>query len=186
MRRIPNLLSVHAVVLLGVHAVGRSTLGIAAQEEPRRATAMHPVVGAWLLTDVPPIPDDPPILVHFHSDGTYLQAEADGAVGVGAWEATGERSLAVTFVEQFADETGAVSTITVRATAEVDAAGDALTGTFTIELALPDGTSQGEFGPGTVTATRIAVEPMGEPVGPLEALFGPAEEATPETGTPVP
>ena len=185
MRRLLALLSVVAVVLLAILAVGRSGPGTAAQDATPAAMGGHPVVGAWLLID-DAFPDDPPVLVHLHADGTYLQVDADGTVGVGAWEATGERGAAVTFVQQFADETGAVSTITIRAEGEVDAGGDTFTASYTIELALPDGTSQGEFGPGTVTATRIAVEPIGTPVGPLEALFGPPEDATPETGTPAP
>ena len=38
---------------------------------------------------------------------------------------------------------GGVFTLTIRAMAEVDADGDAFTGTYTTELAMPDGTSQG-------------------------------------------
>ena len=186
MRRMPVLLSVVAVVLLGAVAAGRSTLGSSSQDAtPAAALAGHPNVGAWRLTD-PAFPDDPPTLVHFHADGTYLQAEADGPVGEGSWEATGERAVAVTFVAQFGDEAGGVFTLTVRAVGEVDAGGDALAATYTAELALPDGTSQGEFGPGPVEATRIAVEPMGTPVGPLADLFGQFGAGTPEAGTPAP
>jgi hypothetical protein len=176
MRRIAVPLSVVAVVLLGLFAAGRPNLGTVAQDD---ATAAHPVVGAWLLTD-PAFPEEAPTLVQFHADGTYVQAEAEGGVGVGAWEATGERSVAVTFVEQFGGEEG-VFTITIRAAGEVAADGQSFTATYTIELTLPDGTSAGEYGPGTVEATRIAVEPMGTPVGPLEDLFAQFEEAE---GTP--
>ena len=85
----------------------------------------------------------------------------------------------MTFVEQFLDEQGAVNTITIRAVGEVAAGGDTFTATYTIELTGPDGTSQGEYGPGTVEARRIAVEPMGTPVGTLEELFAQFEQATP-------
>jgi hypothetical protein len=180
MRRIPLLLSVVAVMLLGLFALGRATPGIVAQDD----MTAHPIVGSWLLTD-PAFPDDPPTLVVFHSDGTFIQTEAEGPVGVGSWEATGERSLAGTFIQQFGDEAG-VFRVTIRATAEVDASGNSFTATYTLELTGPDGMSQGEFGPGTVTAERIAVEPMGTPVGSIEDLFAQFEEGTPEAATPAP
>ena len=185
MRRMPVLLSVVAVVLLGAVAAGRSTLGSSSHDAtPAAALAGHPIVGAWRLTD-PAFPDDPLTLVHFYADGTYLQAEADGPVGVGSWEATGERGVAMTFLAQFGDEAGGVFALTIRAAGEVDAGGDAFAGTYTAELALPDGTSRGEFEPGTVAATRMAVEPMGTPAGPIEALFG-QFAGSPAAGTPAP
>jgi hypothetical protein len=177
MRRIPGLLVVAAVVLLGLFAAGRATPGTVAQDATPSA-ANHPVVGAWRLTD-PAFPEEPPSLVQFHADGTYFQTEVEGDLGVGTWEATGERSVAVTFVEQFGSEEDGVFTITIRAAGEVDLSGDRFTATYTIELTQPDGTSAGEYGPGTVEATRIAVEPMGTPVGPIEDLFAQFDEATP-------
>ena len=176
MRRVPVPFVVVAVVLLGLVALGHPARGTVAQDDAA-ATAAHPAVGAWLLSD-PAFPDDPPTLVVFHADGTYVQADTED-VGVGAWEATGERSLAVTFVVQFSDEAGATYAITIRATGEVDAGGDTFTATYTIELTMPDGTSAGEYGPGSVEGTRIAVEPMGTPVGPIEDLFAQFDEATP-------
>jgi hypothetical protein len=170
MVRLSVVVALVAVVAVVLVVAGRPGPGAVAQD----ATAGHPVVGSWFLTD-PAFPDDPPSLAVFHADGVYLQADTDGTVGVGSWDATGERSLAVTFVQQFGDETG-VFTVTIRAAGEVDAGGDTFTATYTIELTQPDGTSTGEYGPGTVTAERIAVEPMGTPVGPLEDLFGQFEE----------
>jgi hypothetical protein len=76
-------------------------------------------------------------------------------------------------------------TITIRAVGDVSAGGEALTGTYTIEWVGPDGASHGEYGPGLVAATRIAVEPMGTPVGPVEALFAQLEPETSEA-TPAP
>ena len=183
MRRTMLLLSVVAVVLLGLFAPGRATPGTFAQGATPGATADHPFVGAWRMTN-PAFPEEAPILVVLHADGTYFQAEADGSIGVGSWEGTGERSAAVTFVEQFVAG-GAVNTITFRAVGEVAAGGDAFTGIYTVELAGPDGASQGEYGPGTVKATRISIEPMGTPVGSLEELFAQLEYGTPE-GAPAP
>ncbi len=59
---------------------------------------------------------------------------------------------------------------TIRATGEVSADGQTFTGQFTIEFT-GDGFPTGQYGPGHVTATRIAVEPMGTPVGSLDDLF---------------
>jgi hypothetical protein len=164
------LLSVVAVVLLGLLAPGRATPDTFAQEATPGGTTGHPFVGAWRMTNAA-FPEEAPILVMLHADGTYFQVEVDGSIGIGSWEATGERSAAVTFFEQFADDRGAVNTITIRAAGVVASGGDAFTATYTIELTRPDGASGGEYGPGTVEATRIAVEPLGTPVGPLEDLF---------------
>lgn len=182
MRRISVLLSAVAVVLLGLFAAGRATLGTVAQDVTAD-TADHPVVGSWLLRDSA-FPEEAPTLVQFHADGTYLQVEAEGGVGIGVWEATGERSAAVTFVEQFVGEDGGLFTITLRAAGEGDASGNSFTATYTVELTLPDGTSAGEYGPGTVTAERLSVEPMGTPVGPVEDLFAQFEEGASEEATP--
>ena len=186
MRRISVLLGVAAVVLFGLFALGRAAPRSAAQDDAA-ATAAHPAVGAWLLID-PAFADTPDTLAVFHADGTYVLAEAAGGpVGVGAWEATGERSLAVTYVLLIAGDAGAVLPLTVRASGEVDAGGDTLSATYTYELAGPDGVGQGEFGPSTVTAERIAVEPMGTPVGPIEEVFARFDPSgAPEAATPAP
>ena len=170
MRRIPVLLVVAAVVPFGLFALGRATAGTTAQDDAA-ATAAHPAVGAWLLID-PAFADAPDTLAVFHADGTYVLAEAGGGpVGVGAWQATGERSLAVTYVLLVAGDAGALFPLTVRASGEVDGGGNALSATYTYELAGPDGVGQGEFGPSTVTGERIAVEPMGTPVGAIEEVY---------------
>jgi hypothetical protein len=183
MHRMFVQLSIIAVVLLGLFAFGRATPDTTAQAATPGATPDHSFVGAWRMTN-PAFPEEAPILVVLHADGTYFQTEADGSIGVGSWEATGEQSAAVTFVEQFVAG-GTVNTITFRAVGEVAADGDAFTGTYTVELTGPDGASRGEYGPGTVEAIRIAVEPMGTPVGPLEELFAQLEQGTAEA-TPIP
>jgi hypothetical protein len=44
-----------------------------------------------------------------------------------------------------------------------------LTAEYTLEFVGPDGSSSGELGQAQATGRRIAVEPMGTPVGPLMA-----------------
>ena len=63
--------------------------------------------------------------------------------------------------------------------------GQSWTAEFTIELT-GEGAPPGEYGPGSVTGTRINVEPMGTPVAPVEALFPdlfPPEGGTAPAGT---
>ena len=43
----------------------------------------------------------------------------------------------------------------------------------------------GEYGPGSVTGTRVVVEPMGTPVGSLEDFFGIVEDTTPAGTAPL-
>ena len=90
------------------------------------------------------------------------------------WQPTGPQSADVTIHFQQADAEGATSTAIVRAAVEVAGDGQSLTATYTLEFIGPDGTSSGQLGPTTATGTRLAVEPMGTPVGPLVAPFSPA------------
>jgi hypothetical protein len=74
---------------------------------------------------------------------------------------------------------------TIRATGEVSEDGQSFTAEFTLEL-IGEGAPPGEFGPGSVTGTRINVEPMGTPAAPVEALFPdlfPPENGTTPAGT---
>ena len=73
--------------------------------------------------------------------------------------------------------------ITIRATVEVAADGQTFTGDYTIEADF-EGAPPGEFGPGSVTGTRIVVEPMGTPVGSLDDLFGQFEGTVPADTAP--
>jgi hypothetical protein len=171
-RRFSISLVVVAIALLGMTTVGRGTLGTVAQEATPVVGPVgpHPIVGSWLADTDADDPSNPPALFTFHADGTYFQSEVDG-VGVGAWVATGARTADLTIHSVSQDESGAVIMFTVRASIEVASDGQSFTATYTLELTLPDGTSTGEYGPGTATGTRIAVEPMGEPEGSIGDLF---------------
>ena len=185
MRRLVVSLSAATVLLIGGVVAGSPVGGAgqpetvpstepAASSEAAASTEGHPIVGTWLL--VVDDFDDPPSLVALTSDGIYLQAEYDGLAGYGSWEATGPSSVSLTFMQQFEGEGGEFGgSAIIRAVAEVNEDGQSLTGEFTVELR--DGAGPpGEYGPGTVSATRIAVEPMGTPAGSLEDLFGAFEE----------
>ncbi len=122
--------------------------------------------------------ESPPFLGSFSADGIYHQGDFDGLDGLGAWEATGPTSAALTFVQHTPNEEGEFGgSATIRATIEVDPDGQSLTAEFSIEL-VGEGAPAGEYGPGSVTGTRIVVEPMGTPAGSLDDLFGQFEEGT--------
>ena len=175
MRRVPILLSVVAVVLLGVLAAGRS-LPTDAQDATPGPAAAHPLVGSWVLND----PQVGPSLIAFTADGIVIDAGAT-APGIGSWRPTGPRAGAFTIVLQRAGE-GSVGTIVVRGTAEVDAGGDALTAPFSATVVAPDGTVVGSR-EGTATARRIPVEPAGAQGTPL-AVYPTWAPPTPGAATP--
>ena len=90
----------------------------------------------------------------------------------GSWGATGDRTAAATFLVPLSDpEAGFVGFFTIRTSIEVAEDGQSFAGTYTAEppaaMAEAMGAPVGQLGPGEVTGQRIAVEPMGEPVGPL-------------------
>jgi hypothetical protein len=81
---------------------------------------------------------------------------------------SGEQTATLTIVSPGIEEDGAFTgTFLIRAEIEVEASGEAFTAEYTGEFVDSDGAGSGEYGPGTATATRIAVEAMGTPVGPL-------------------
>jgi hypothetical protein len=183
MRRFSTFLSVVVVLLLGSTVIG-SRPGAAAQEATPTTMNRHPLVGTWLLDTDADDPANAPDVVVFTGGGAYISVDAEGFPSLGVWEASGERSATLTLVSPgVEEEDGAFAgTFMVRATIDVDESGDTFTAQYTGEFVEPDGTGTGEYGPGTATATRIAAEAMGTPVGPLEVLF--EEAAAAATPTP--
>jgi hypothetical protein len=151
----------------------------AAHDDATPATmATHPFVGTWLLDTNADDPANAPDVVVITADGAYISVDAQGFPTLGVWEATGERTATVTLSSTGLEDDGSFAgTFVIRASVEVDAAGDAFTADYSGEFVAPDGTGTGEYGPGTATATRLHPEAMGTPVGPVDVLF--EEEATP-------
>jgi hypothetical protein len=115
----------------------------------------------------------------FTADGAYISVDAKGFPNHGVCESTGERTAGLTIISPGMDEEAFAGMFVVRASIEVGETGDSFTAQYTGEFVTPDGTETGEYGPGTATATRITVEEMGTPVGPLEVLFEGEAAATP-------
>jgi hypothetical protein len=178
MRRFGVFRSGAVVLLLGVLlALGGATT---AQEATPTAMSGHPLVGTWLLDTDAEDPANAPEVTTFTTDGAYISVDAEGFVQLGLWEATGEQTATLTLVSSFEEDGAFAGTFMIRAAIDVEPGGDAFTAEYTGELVDPTGAGGGEYGPGTATAARIAVEAMGTPVGPLSVLFGEEEEgATP-------
>jgi hypothetical protein len=159
-------------MLIGLVAGALTTSSALAQDATPATMAEHSLVGVWLLDTDAMDPANAPEVTVFTDDGAYISVDAEGATTLGAWEGTGPETATLTLVSTGSDEAGGFAgTFMVRATITVDASGETFTAEYTGEFIDPEGASEGEFGPGTAMATRIAVEPMGSPAGPLSVLF---------------
>ena len=176
MRRLVTLFSAATLSLVG-GVIGTSAVASGATDTTLPAsTEAHPLIGTWIATDTSD-PENPSTFVAaFSAGGTFVQVE-DGEVSLGVWEPTGPTSAALTFSDQDPAEEGGGS-FTIRATVEVAPDGQTFTAEYTVEVSGVEGVTPGEYGPGSVTGTRVVVEPMGTPVGSLEELFGAFEEGT--------
>ena len=184
MRRVPVWIP---VLVLAIVAMVAARLPAATARQETAPPAGHPLVGSWKVTvsfdGQPPLVL--PNLATYTSDGTAVIAappqlpETPGSTtprdffspGHGTWVATGERTADLQFIFLVTDRGGNLaSTNTVRATLELDATGDAYTGTFVLEIVDPAGRGPAPL-TGTLRGSRIRVEPLA-PVG------------TPAVGTP--
>ena len=182
MRRFIIGCSAAAVLLVG--GVAFSTAVQATTPPTEEPTEGHPFVGAWVYT-VDGFPEQFTVLADIDADGTWHDVSPDGATSLGSWEATGPDSFSLTFHSLSLTEDGSVAFFTIRAAGEVSEDGQSWTAEYTAELT-GEGLPAGEYGVGSATATRINVEPMGTPVGPVEALFPdlfPPEGGTAPAGT---
>lgn len=130
-------------------------------------TSDHPIVGSWIVdAETEPTPG----LNIFAPDGTMFENRSPGPVGV--WSPTSETGADVLFHVPVEDpEAGFVGFGTTRASVEVAENGQSWSGTYTFEppaaMAEAMGLPVGELGPVEVTAQRITLEPMGEPVASM-------------------
>ena len=157
--------------------LGAGGLGLAAAAAARPASAQEsatqPFVGLWTQQKSA---DLPPGFINFttiHADGTISSIHSFAGAGVGAWQATGERTgnWTVKFLNLAGEPGGYVSgVVTARSSLTLAEDDNTITEDAVIELTGSDGTNVGTF-PFSTTHVRVNVEPP-PPLG------------TPEPGTP--
>lgn len=179
MKRFTMLFSMTLLLLSAIVVMGRSDNGVSAQD----SAAIHPIVGTWLANADAAYTDLATDVFQFRADGTYSGVDADGAVELGQWEATGASTANLFILSTEADEDGNyLDSVIIRASIEVAADAQSFTASYTFEVRQADGTTTGEVGPGKAVGTRIVLEVQGEPVMSMDeafAMFGEDEEATP-------
>lgn len=148
-------------------AAARRAAGARVARADQEADARtHPIVGSWVAENS----ENTYWLISFSADGTVRGASQNGP-SMGAWIAAGDRTADTTLRVAMELEAGTAGLGTIRGSVEVSADGQSFTATYTLEL--PEGADsggqvpQGELGPVAITGVRIAVEPMGDPVGPV-------------------
>lgn len=132
---------------------------VAQAQEPASSGGGHPFVGAWLVDTNTHDSSEPHSRLVVHPDGTLLQVDQT-TVAIGVWEPVGETGAALTITAQVDAGDGHVALMTVRGEVTLDAAGDAWTGSASVEQVGADGSSSGQMGPIPASATRLGVEPM--------------------------
>ena len=179
MRRVTALIALFVTLMLGfMTLVGSSRAQEATPQAGIILEPVHPIVGTWIVTS----PDGAPELTSFTSDGVVTDIEADGTVGLGVWQPTGERTASFTMVLIVASE-DFNATIQINVEVSIDASGNNGTADFTYTAVLPDG-SVADSGEGQVTISRLMVQPLdakGTPIPNLPTWNPGAEEGgTPE------
>jgi hypothetical protein len=189
MRRFTVLLTVVAVVLLG-SAVTLSRLPAAAQEVTptgMAATATHPVAGTWTFVNGQGA-DAFPSVATFDPDGSYMEVMPWGAVLMGVWQPTGERTATVTQVVNALDPTEDGEKLMQgqgRATLEVDESGNTMIWEGIFLGRYQDESIAFAFDLDTSIGTRLLPQPMAT-LDELKATPVPLGAATPAAGTPAP
>ena len=155
-----------------------SRIGRAAvQEATPTALASHPIVGTWYADFDPTNPGTLFVYTIFHADSTRTDVHPFAGAGIGAWEATGERTgRAINKYQNIATAPGdfVQGIVTVWSTFAVAEDGDSTTEDAVVELRGSDGAVVALFGfSGGTGSRRLVVEPP-PPLG------------TPAAGTPAP
>jgi hypothetical protein len=82
MRRFHVLLSIVAVVLLGILALHAQPVVVAQAATPTTMNG-HPLVGTWLLDTDADDPANAPEVTVFTADGAYISVDAEGFPSLG-------------------------------------------------------------------------------------------------------
>lgn len=169
MRR--SALALSALLAVVALALGAGPLPLTAQPGTPPTTARF--VGTWLGHDV----EDrsaPPFQLSLLADGVCLQVDPSAGDHAGVWRPTGPRTFQLTI-----QQVSKLGLFTIRGAGTVAADGRSFTVAYTVELVPAGGKSTGQYGQSHITGTRLEVEPMGTPVGPLSELKGQLPRPTP-------
>lgn len=179
MRQLRHLLSV-ALPILGLLLLGSG------QATAQTTSAEgHLAVGSWHITTDPADPLVSFVTTALGVDGTVVNIIGDGTATIGVWAPTGDTTADITITAT----TDGPAIAIIRASVEVSADGQTISGTYTSEYVFDPagGGTSGEIGPGTLTGTRLTVQAPGTPSASYADFFAlPSDsgDATPEA-TPV-
>ena len=173
------LASIITLVLCDVLAADAIPGAIAPEATPLALTT-HPIVGTWMWDNNPDNPGADISYAIFHADGSYVETSAFNGTALGAWQATGERS--VLLIETFLDidESPAVApgTATFLIALTVDERGTTFMGLGAVQVRSPAGEVTFEANRLSFRGKRVTVAPLPE--------FGAWTAGTPVVGTPTP
>ncbi len=154
----------------GAPALAATTQGQATVQ----GAAGSPLVGVWVVYPFPDRPTESRI-TDLTPDGAMLTSEApsmaeelgQGPAGVtqtfssqgfGVWRPSTDGSAAFKFLEESFDPDGNfLGTVNIHGTIRLDASGNSLSGSYTVTLEMPDGTSIDVQGATPLTATRLTL-----------------------------
>jgi hypothetical protein len=178
MSRFVALTSVLALVLVGLTLSARHQA--IAQDATPVATESHPIIGTWVWDNDPANPRADVTYGIFHADGSYAETSTFNGTALGAWEATGERSVDVieTFVDIDESPALAPGTAMFLISLQVDSRGETFIGTGAVQVRSPAGEVTFEASDLLFTGTRVKVAPLPD--------FGTWMAGTPVAGTPIP
>ena len=157
MHRFIALVSI-VIAIASVVAFARDNSAIAQDD-----LAAHPFVGTWTWVNGESV-DSLPSIAHFHADGTYIEVMPWGAVLMGVWEPTGERTAVVTQVINYLDDDGQLVQGQGRGAMEIDETGNTITWESSFLSRYQDGRTDLAFDvdePGQRSiGTRLEPQPM--------------------------
>jgi hypothetical protein len=166
------------LALVGLAGLGGGTQ-ITAAQDATPITAMHPLVGTWVVDTISASENDSPEIAVITADGGVIGLGANRVAG-GRWQAIDEHSAELTLVSVFEKE-GVGRYVIVRGPHTVDETGDAWTCKCTVTVVSADGTVL-DSAAVPASGRRLPLQGMdlvGQPLAEVPAWVPLQPEATP-------